>query len=366
MGFLRKIKNVLPVSSRSFHSFRTAEEERLNLLLQEIRQQQDFNKVSYEALARAVDSLSNDLDAHDTHIKMFAWENYRKSNETLIDAKKRFFKELPSTTGSSRLIQIGCTKLLSEFNSVCASSGLSYWAGGGTLIGAIRHNGFIPWDDDVDLCMLRRDISKLKTELASSDEFKLSIVFDPFVICCQYRFMFLDEDIPCFLDIFPFDYVYDFKSRSALDSLRNKLMNDLASKDYYPEWLKRGCIEEDDPIASQVKQIFMEYLQKATDDHLINIQGEESCIVRGIDNFDDPNGYHWSSKTNEVFPLEWVKFENTEIAIPKNYNELLEGAYGDIYSLPKDINTHFDHIAGAVDDQTETDKALKIKLGLLK
>ena len=52
--------------------------------------------------------------------------------------------------------------LLAEFDRVCKKHGLRYCAGGGTLIGTIRHKGYIPWDDDIDLVMLRDDYEKLK------------------------------------------------------------------------------------------------------------------------------------------------------------------------------------------------------------
>ena len=51
--------------------------------------------------------------------------------------------------------------LLERFDAVCRQHGLTYFAGGGTLLGAVRHGGFIPWDDDVDLFMPRRDYERL-------------------------------------------------------------------------------------------------------------------------------------------------------------------------------------------------------------
>lgn len=51
--------------------------------------------------------------------------------------------------------------LLLEFDSVCRKHGLQYFLAGGTLLGAIRHRGFIPWDDDADVYMLRKDFDEL-------------------------------------------------------------------------------------------------------------------------------------------------------------------------------------------------------------
>ncbi len=59
--------------------------------------------------------------------------------------------------------------LLREFNRVCKKYNLRWFGIGGTILGAVRHNGFIPWDDDLDVGMMREDYEKLKT---LKDEFK--------------------------------------------------------------------------------------------------------------------------------------------------------------------------------------------------
>lgn len=64
---------------------------------------------------------------------------------------------------SSKMKRIWAVELdlLYEFERVCDKLGLKYWATGGTLLGAIRHNGFIPWDDDIDVAMPRKDYNIL-------------------------------------------------------------------------------------------------------------------------------------------------------------------------------------------------------------
>ena len=65
--------------------------------------------------------------------------------------------------------------LLLEFDQVCRKHGLQYYLAGGTLLGAIRHQGFVPWDDDVDVYMLRNDFDNLPM---FADDFKAPYFFE--------------------------------------------------------------------------------------------------------------------------------------------------------------------------------------------
>lgn len=68
---------------------------------------------------------------------------------------------ISSAHGNLRLIQQGSAKLLAFIDLICRKNNLQYWMHYGTLIGAMRHKGFIPWDDDIDICMMRNDFDKL-------------------------------------------------------------------------------------------------------------------------------------------------------------------------------------------------------------
>lgn len=64
---------------------------------------------------------------------------------------------MPVTKENIRQLQETMLNILIEFDSACRKMGLKYTLSGGTLLGAVRHGGFIPWDDDIDVAMLRED-----------------------------------------------------------------------------------------------------------------------------------------------------------------------------------------------------------------
>ena len=69
-----------------------------------------------------------------------------------------------SAPADAAQVHLLLTKMLAEFDRVCRQLGVSYAVYGGTAIGAVRHKGFIPWDDDIDVMMTRSDYERFLAE----------------------------------------------------------------------------------------------------------------------------------------------------------------------------------------------------------
>ena len=109
--------------------------------------------------------------------------------------------------------------ILEEFDRICKKHGLKYYAGFGTLLGLVRHHGFIPWDDDIDVAMMRPDYEKMKLiikdELSAPYEFQdeqcpfqlrtFCKIRDPRTTGIEFTDAPEDFNQGLFIDIFPLD-----------------------------------------------------------------------------------------------------------------------------------------------------------------
>lgn len=133
--------------------------------------------------------------------------------------------------------------LLYVFDRVCAKHNIRYWADGGTMLGAVRHQGFIPWDDDIDIVMMREDYARLccvaekeftgpyffQTEytdpgsLSGHAQLRNSATTGILKSKLKYKYRF-NQGI--FIDIFPLDFLPDDKAEQDMfiQTAQNKIL----------------------------------------------------------------------------------------------------------------------------------------------
>lgn len=245
-------------------------------------------------------------------------------------------------------------ELMLVVDRLCRENGITYYLGEGSLLGAVRHKGFIPWDDDGDLLMPREDYDRfleLAPELLGDDyqldclqtnpkhwsiPSMLQITRETEFEKEMYRGVALNCG-PC-VDIFPLDYVPE-QGTFAL-RLRSKLINLLKRS----LWIKTG-IHHRGRYQTIKKRLVYFYPCK-----LISLFGSVKSLHRSINRLllktnDSSNKYlaNFASLYNigrETFPKEWygkpieLEFEGSKFYAPSNTEAVLTKLYGDYNELP--------------------------------
>ena len=130
---------------------------------------------------------------------------------------------IPPATGQLRDIQLANLALLKELDYVCKQNGLKYWLDFGTLLGAVRHKGFIPWDDDIDTGMLREDYEKVIDAFNKSS--RNPDIYAGYVRDKNNNYIIKIQHKKCpylFVDIFPYDWYGKQLSREEQYEITNK------------------------------------------------------------------------------------------------------------------------------------------------
>lgn len=243
-------------------------------------------------------------------------------------------------------------EILKYIKRVCENNGLKYYLAYGTLIGAVRHNGFIPWDDDIDIIMPREDYKKLATIINSENnqkQFKLvsvdtendftaplAKVIDTRTKLVQHYGFFEKVELGVYVDVFIVDGVpgdfevgkkyyleaYDIYQKWAKANLKlfppgmkksKSILLWIYSIPYkikgYKYWLTK--LEKHNSQYSFYDTEFVSVLEAGTKEPEKNVWPQRCFGNKGI-----------------------VLFEGEEYAAPEDYDYLLKSEYGDYMQLP--------------------------------
>ena len=261
-----------------------------------------------------------------------AKKRYRENNKLFNKYKKNNIDitTYPKATGQLRELQLANLRLFKFFDRLCQENNLKYWLDFGTLLGAVRHKGYIPWDDDIDISMMREDYEKV-FDIVNNNKYNSDIYAEFYKYPpSQGEFYLLKiKHRQCehlFVDIFPCDYI-------------GKILP-LDTRIYYTNELK-----------AKVKSILATYPEGEIDDELIKknllnarkemfanptVDNEHSDITWGMD-YHHHRWENWIHPHDMVFPLTKIEYEGESVWVPNNYKAYLEDLFGDYMSYPKDI-----------------------------
>lgn len=235
--------------------------------------------------------------------------------------------------------------ILIYFTEVCEENNLRYYLGGGTLLGAVRHKGFIPWDDDIDVMMPRPDFQKLLSLSINNENYN---IIKPGTAGYYYNFAklvdtrtILEEKgikridgLGVYIDIFPLDGMPethdDRKKRfKELNSIRKRINNTCLLRPKFhrnPFAYLNAC-----RIYNSNKNIDLSSLQKKYLDSALKNSFDDSEFV-----FAAGGAYG----ARDIFPGKWfekeieLQFENLSVKAFNGYDFYLTQLYGDYMTLP--------------------------------
>ncbi|MCM1167895.1 MAG: LicD family protein, partial [Ruminococcus sp.] len=287
-----------------------------------------------ESLNKRIDELEKEKRSLLPNESLIRWYSEPRAGESAMSAKKRFFGELPPAVGTLRKMQLAGVILLAKLHSVCSANGIPYWASFGTLLGAVRHGGFIPWDDDTDVCMMRADAMRLTEIMRDDEDFYVSHIFaefdDNLNHCVQLKFR---RGAPYCLDIFIYDYCAELSDTTVK---RQAELNALLAKEAQPIRALNLPLEERDKRYSELLEKYLETSKREVG----TTNDPDGYMIWALDNFRCHEAFQSNCGIDEVFPLKTAMFEGLPLKTPWSADEYLEKKYGNIYSLPNDILTH--------------------------
>lgn len=250
--------------------------------------------------------------------------------------KKRFWDSYPKATGDLRVIQNANKLLFQCFIYYCKELGLSYWMHGGSLVGTMRHKGFVPWDDDVDIAMLRSDYKKLEEHIRDNPWFEIAEFYYTRLGCRVYRFKARNDELPFFVDIFLYD-PYDAKGEEVIDdwhmmtSFKKGLCTQISISAKEHELIpedRRLDAEEEAELKAELDGLVDSYItQTASADQ------DAPYLLWGMDNnYENHTRYAWHHgrifAREDIFPLVECEFEGMMCSVPANYEKYIFAEYG--------------------------------------
>ncbi|MFT4245806.1 MAG: LicD family protein [Micrococcaceae bacterium] len=253
-------------------------------------------------------------------------------------------------------------RILVKFDQICRKHSLKYALGYGTLLGAVRHKGFIPWDDDIDILMTRAEFNKfeeiIQDELAGSDLTYQSHELEPYYMSStrkirSNRIELAEPNLAhtpitqgVFMDIFLLDQMAkDTKQRKK--QLRTITFANTLMLLFYTASVEPTMNKLETTVFKTLEKLKKKtYKFNKIFTKIYDLKEKAITSYNNVENdtgtYTVLSGYYF--KPHKIEKLTWpkecfedlieLKFEDKKFMAPKQYDEILTAFYGDYMTLP--------------------------------
>lgn len=259
--------------------------------------------------------------------------------------------KVPPAQGLLRDIQLANLALLKELAYVCEKNNFKYILDAGTLLGAMRHSRFIPWDDDIDILMFREDYEKIVSAFKNTT--RNSDIYAEYHrdkdTNSQYFIKIKHKKCPFLgVDIFPLDSYGKHLSLKEQLIATNKICKILKhlKKEIAPNISNK-----------ETKTILTKTMKEKI---LLSSTNENGDFVYGVDFAHKLK--NWFLDRDIVLPLRKIQFEDSEYTTVNKPKEFLKNIYGDYMKYPKKMKILHYSYKNLTSEQLETIKKLGEKV----
>ena len=260
-------------------------------------------------------------------------EKINESNNKLVNSLFVDYELTP--TPRLKNFQDLSVEFLKLIDNICLKHDIPWMIEGGLVLGAVRHGGFIPWDDDLDIGMLRDDYDHFISVV--EEEFERIGIKDNIKIIFKNR-VWWEKDVDAFLqilyydeskigrsltgvDVFPYDYIVDYQGQNLSDAFEE------AKIKFY--WDLTHGVERKDAYKTLYKKLNLSHEKQ---DYFIHgVEGPAG--KRGVIDV-------MAFETDKMLPFERISFNGAMLPGPRDTDYYLKTIYKDFWGIPDAITVH--------------------------
>lgn len=236
-------------------------------------------------------------------------------------------KSVPRADGELRKLQLCGAEMLAIFDDLCDEHGLAYWLDFGTLLGAARHNGYIPWDDDLDVSMLRKDwnrAAELLPPILESNGFYVRVYSESW-----FGFGYRRDETGLWMDVFCYETTHSAPDSESRGRLLKEIDGQLDFCRKNKTFNTKPLIDRDAMRAHRFGQSYSEKREAMNDNAALFLSPEiESDLSKCV------------FEAEDFLPLGRLEFEGLFCPVPSNWDTVLKAYYGNYNEFPREGILH--------------------------